>query len=133
MVNTKVTLSGMSNFEQLKDNIATYEEHKPLSAEEIDLLITIAKDMTAVGTLPCTACRYCTDHCPQEINIPWLIELYNEQIYSKGGFIAPMALKALPESKRPSGCIGCKSCEAVCPQNIKISEMMADFSQRLKY
>ena len=129
----KVTLSGMSNFEQLKENIDTYETNTPLSKEEFDLLLSIAREMTSVGTLPCTSCRYCTDHCPQEINIPWLIELYNEQIYSNGGFIAPMALRALPEDKRPSGCIGCRSCEAVCPQNIKISEMMTDFSSRLKY
>ena len=129
----KVTLSGMSNFDQLKENIDTYETNTPLSKEEFDLLLSIAREMTSVGTLPCTSCRYCTDHCPQEINIPWLIELYNEQTYSNGGFIAPMALRALPEDKRPSGCIGCRSCEAVCPQNIKISEMMTDFSSRLKY
>ncbi len=129
----KVTLSGMSNFDQLKENISTYESNAPLSSEEFELLIEIAREMTSVGTLPCTSCRYCTDHCPQEINIPWLIELYNEQVYSKGGFIAPMALRALPEEKRPSGCVGCRSCEAVCPQNIKISEMMTDFASRLKY
>ena len=48
-----------------------------------------------------------------------------------GGFIAPMALAAIPEDKRPNACIGCRSCEAVCPQQIKISEAMADFSRML--
>ena len=129
----KVTLSGMSNFDQLRENINTYKEKKPLSEEEFNLLIDIAKEMTAVGTLPCTACRYCTEKCPQEINIPWLIELYNSYKYTGRDFIAPPALRAYPEDKRPSGCIGCQSCEAVCPQNIKISEVMAELASKLKY
>lgn len=128
----KLTLSGMSNFEQVKENIATYEEPKPLSENEMNALSEISKAMISKKTLPCTACRYCTTHCPMELNIPWLIELYNEHVYSNGGFITPMALSALPENKMPSACLGCRACEAVCPQNIKISEMMSDFASRIK-
>ncbi len=127
-----VTLSGMSNFQQLKENIETYAEEKPLNETEQNTLFAIAKAMTSKEALPCTACRYCTTHCPMELDIPWLIELYNEHIYSGGGFIAPMAIRALEESKLPSACIGCRACEAVCPQTIKISEMMADFAEKLK-
>ncbi len=122
-----VTLSGMSSFEQLKENIATFETAEPLNDEEFSVLLSFAKEMTMEKKLPCTSCRYCTTHCPQGLNIPWLIELYNEHTYSNGGFIAPMALGALEKNKLPSACIGCKACEAVCPQNIKISEMMSDF------
>ena len=125
-----VTLSGMSNAEQMKENIATYETEKPLNEEECKTLLSIADGMMA-GKLPCTACHYCTSHCPMELDIPHLIELYNEHSFTGGGFIAPMALSALPEDKKPSACIGCRSCEAVCPQQIKISEMMADFAARL--
>ncbi len=128
-----VTLSGMSNFSQIKENIDTYEENVVMSKEEIDALLDIAKDMTSKKTLPCTGCRYCTTYCPMELNIPWFIELYNEHIYSGGGFIAPMALDAMEDGKRPSDCIGCQACEAVCPQNIKISEMMADFTANIKW
>lgn len=128
----KMTLSGMSNFEQIKQNIDTYSNSKPLTDKETEELFAIAAEMTAKTALPCTSCRYCTEHCPQELDIPRLIELYNEHIYSGGGFIAPMALGALSEDKKPSACIGCRSCEEVCPQNIKISEMMADFSSKLK-
>lgn len=128
----KLTLSGMSNFEQVKENIATYEEPKPLSENEMNALSEISKAMISKKTLPCTACRYCTTHCPMKLNIPWLIELYNEHVYSNGGFITPMALSALPENKMPSACLGCRACEAVCPQNIKISEMMSDFASRIK-
>lgn len=127
-----MTLSGMSNFRQLKENIATYEAAAPLSDTEMAALMDIAREMTSKKTLPCTGCRYCTTHCPQELNIPWLIQLYNEHIYSGGGFIAPMAMGSLDDSKKPAACLGCKACEAVCPQNIKISEMMADFADKLK-
>ncbi len=127
-----VTLSGMSNFEQLKENIATYEKAEPLTKEEVQTLFAMGKQMTTKNALPCTSCRYCTSHCPQELNIPWLIELYNEHIYSGGGFIAPMAISALSKEKLPSACLGCGACEAVCPQNIKISQMMEDFAEKLK-
>ena len=127
-----MTLSGMSNFEQLKENIGTYETEEPLSKVETKKLFEVAAAMTAKSTLPCTGCRYCTSHCPMELGIPELIELYNEHVYSGGGFLAPMAIVALPEEKKPSACLGCRACEAVCPQNIKISEMMSDFVERLK-
>lgn len=127
----KVTLSGMSNFEQLKENIAVYEEAKPLSDKEMTALAAVAAEMINGGTVPCTACHYCTSHCPQGLDIPNLLELYNEHRLTGGGFIAPMALGAVPRDKQPSACIGCRSCEAVCPQQIKISEALADFNKML--
>ncbi len=127
-----VTLSGMSNMEQLKDNIKTFEADKPLNDKEKETLLAIAEEMTRKDSLPCTGCRYCTSHCPQGLDIPELINLYNEHCLTGGGFIAPMALSAYPDDKKPSACIGCRSCEAVCPQQIKISEAMSDFSARLK-
>lgn len=128
----KVTLSGMSNGQQLKENIQTYEEEKPLNKKEMHALLDIAEDMVRKIVLPCTACHYCVSHCPQGLDIPGLLSLYNEHCFTRGGFIAPMALSAVPEEKQPSACIGCRSCEAVCPQQIKISEAMADFTKRLK-
>lgn len=127
----KVVLSGMSNMEQLKANIHTYEEDKPLSEEEMKNLLAIADSMLEKKVLPCTACHYCVSHCPQELDIPELLNLYNEHCFTEGGFIAPMALSSYPEEKKPSACIGCRSCEAVCPQQIKISEAMADFAEKL--
>ncbi|MBO5037792.1 MAG: aldo/keto reductase [Clostridia bacterium] len=126
----KVTLSGMSNFDQLKKNIETYQTEKPLSEDEFNALLGIAKDMTAKTTVPCTACRYCVDHCPQQLDIPKLLSLYNEHSYTGGGFIAPMVMSTLPDDKKPSACLGCGSCEAVCPQQIKISEALADFASK---
>lgn len=127
----KMVLSGMSNMEQLQDNIHTYETDKPLTDEEMKALLGIAEEMVKKDSLPCTACHYCVSHCPKGLNIPELIELYNEHCFTGGGFIAPMALMAVPKEKLPSACVGCKSCEAVCPQQLKISAAMADFAQKL--
>ena len=124
-------LSGMSDDRQLIDNLKTFAEDRKLDEKEMTALLGIADRMTAAGTVPCTACHYCVSHCPQSLNIPELISLYNEHAYTGGGFIAPMALSALPEDKRPQSCIGCRSCEQVCPQQIRISEVMSDFSARL--
>ena len=127
-----MVLSGMSDLPQMKENIATFSEDKPLSKEELDALVGIADDMVQGGILPCTACRYCTSYCPQGLDIPRLLALYNEHTFTGGGFLAPMAVEALPEDKRPSACVACRSCEAVCPQQIKISEAMAAFDKLLQ-
>ncbi len=127
-----VILSGMSDMAQVKDNIKTFAEDKPLNDAEMRTLFGIADRMTGRTKLPCTACRYCTSHCPKELDIPELIKLYNEHIFTGGGFIAPMALLSYADDKKPDSCVGCKSCEKVCPQGIKISEMMTDFTKRLK-
>jgi len=124
-------LSGMSSEEQLEKNLATFADDRKLTDAEMKALMGIADRMLSVGTVPCTACHYCVSHCPQGLDIPHLISLYNEHAYTGGGFIAPMALSALPEDKRPQACLGCRSCEQVCPQQIKISEVMADFSAKL--
>ena len=127
----KVILSGMSNEEQMRENLRTFETDEPLTPEESTALLSLAADMTRRTALPCTACSYCVSHCPKGLNIPWLLELYNEHVFTGGGFIAPMALRSVPEDKKPSACIGCRSCEKVCPQQIRISEAMKDFSARL--
>lgn len=127
----KVILSGMSNIGQLKKNVHTFEEESPLNPKEMETILEIADGMIRKIALPCTACRYCTSHCPQGLDIPALLALYNEHCFTKGGFLAPMALSALPKEKQPGACIACKGCESVCPQQIKISEAMADFTKKL--
>jgi len=126
-----VILSGMSNQEQLEKNLQTFAEDRPLSKTEMKALMTVADQMLSRGTVSCTACHYCVSHCPMGLDIPRLLSLYNEHAYTGGGFIAPMALRALPADKLPSACLKCRSCEKVCPQQIKISEVLADFSQKL--
>ena len=104
----------MSNMEQLKANIHTYEEDKPLSEEEMKNLLGIADSMLEKKGLPCTACHYCVSHCPQELDIPGLLSLYNEHCFTEGGFIAPMYLSSDPVEQRPRAVVDCGSGEAGC-------------------
>lgn len=127
----KVILSGMSSMEQLMQNIKTFEEDKPLNEDEMNCILDIANDMLKGNILSCTSCRYCTTHCPKGLNIPELLALYNEHTFTGGGFLAPMKISSLPDDKKPSACIGCKACEAVCPQQLKIAEAMSNFSSLL--
>lgn len=125
-------LSGMSNLEQLKANIKTFETDAPVSDEEREALFKIAKDMMPPEVLPCTACRYCTKYCPKELDIPGFIELYNEEMLSGYHFRTPMVINALPFEKQPQNCSHCQMCESVCPQNLKVSKMMIDLSDRVR-
>ena len=128
----KVTLSGMSNMEQLEANIKTYEDNRPLNDTEMKLILGIADDMISKNTVPCTGCHYCVSKCPKHLDIPGLIRLYNEAIIAgSGDFIAPMALAAIDKDKQPECCIGCKSCEKVCPQTIHISEELKKFVRKM--
>lgn len=127
-----VTLSGMSNMQQLKDNIATYEECKPLNDSEMELILGIADDMIKKTTVPCTGCHYCVSKCPKELDIPFLLKLYNEaMVAGAGDFIAPMALASVDADKQPECCINCHSCEKVCPQTIHIPEELKKFATKM--
>ena len=130
-----VILSGMSNMEQLKDNIDFFDEKKTISDDDLAALLTAAHfDVTSKksGTVPCTSCRYCMSKCPQELEIPKILELYNEHAYSEGGFIGEMGVAALEEGHKPWDCIACGACAKVCPQQIDIPGTMAKFTEFLK-
>ena len=126
--NISVVLSGMSNMEQMIDNVATFDHLDLLSEEEEKTVLDIAEHLK--DSVPCTACRYCCDGCPMELNIPYLISKYNEVKVGAGGNVA-MQLDALPEDKLPSACIGCGTCAAICPQKIDIPGVMSSFSEVL--
>ncbi len=127
-----VTLSGMSNMDQLKANVKTYEENKPLSDDEMKLILGIADEMIERTAVPCTACHYCVPHCPMKLDIPFLLKLYNEAMADgSGSFIAPMALASLDADKQPESCINCHSCEKVCPQTIHIPEELKKFAVKM--
>lgn len=131
MPEVTVVLSGSSNMEQMRQNIAICEEDRPLDGKEMEGLLSLARNMVDEKSAPCTACKYCLSHCPKGIDIPRMIELYNEHVFTGGGFIAPMALAAVPADRQPSACIGCGKCADVCPQQIDIPGIMKDFAQKL--
>lgn len=121
--NVTVTLSGMSNMAQMEDNIKTYLEEKPLSGEEHRVLEEIAAGM--LDSIPCTGCRYCCDGCPMGLEIPMLLDIYNDLRFSPA-FTVAMRMEALPKEKSPAACIGCGACQQMCPQGIQIPELLKE-------
>lgn len=126
--NVKMILSGMTRMEDLKDNIRTFSEGEPLRSEEIALLMELAEQMK--DSLPCTACRYCCDGCPQGLDIPMLLEAYNELRFALSPVVRGR-LDLLPAEQRPEACIGCGKCMKICPQNIDIPAAMRDLVGKL--
>ena len=124
-------LSGMTHEDQMRDNIATFTHFEPLNDEERKAIEDVTAAMLNIPLIGCTACRYCTTHCPQGLDIPRILSLYNEHSYSGGGFIAPMALAAFEKDKLPSACVGCGSCAKVCPQQIDIPGIMKKFTEMI--
>ena len=127
--NVTMVLSGMSNMAQMEDNVKTFSEEKPLTPEEVGLLLEIAEGMK--DSVPCTACRYCCDGCPKGLDIPGFIRTYNE-LRVVPTTNAVMRIEFMPEDKQPSACIACGKCARICPQNIHIPEVMKDLSERIR-
>lgn len=127
--NVQMILSGMSSMEQMMDNVKTFSEARPLSGEETALLLDIAEGMK--DSVPCTACRYCCDGCPVGLDIPWLLNAYNEMRVAPAINVA-MRIEFLPEEQKPSACIACGKCARSCPQNIDIPGAMKDFTEKLR-
>ncbi len=115
-----MVLSGMSDLAQMADNIATMGDFKPLSPAEHEMIGRVRTIYQAQHRVPCTACRYCTDGCPAGIPIPDVFAAFNDKRQEKEGAEAAYAALAQPAS----ACVGCGQCEAVCPQHLKIRELL---------
>ena len=122
----KVILSGMNEVFQVEDNLRTFREEWPLTARERSLLLDIAENLKK--GVPCTACRYCCEGCPIGLDIPYLLECYND--YKFAETLPPsMRLDALDEEKKPAACIGCGQCSHACPQQIDVPAALAELAQ----
>ena len=123
-----VVLSGMSNLEQLEDNLSYMKEFAPLSKEEFELVFQVAKFIKEKETIPCTSCSYCVDGCPMNIPIPKYFALIN--LLSKFGESQREEAERRYQNAlqrgygKASDCIGCGQCESHCPQHIEIREML---------
>ena len=116
-------LSGMSNEEQLNDNVSYMEDFQPLTDSERQVVAKAVEILNNTPTIPCTACKYCVDGCPQKINIPGVFSamnnftLYNNLPGAKGSY-----QNAVKDGGKAGDCIQCGNCEAHCPQHIQIIE-----------
>ncbi len=126
--NVAVVLSGMTTMEQLKENLQTFSRPDPTTDAERELLQRAVATM--IDMVPCTACRYCCEDCPQSLDIPKLISMYNEV-----GFDNPFTLKftldAMKENELPAACVACGACTRLCPQGIDIPGVMKRFASAL--
>lgn len=117
-----MVLSGMSNEEQMADNLNTMTDFVPLTEEEHKRIEKVRTIFQAQHKIPCTACRYCTDGCPAGIPIPDLFDCMNRKLAGEG---EPDKVYAQVENNA-SACIGCGQCEEACPQNLQIRELLKE-------
>lgn len=124
-------LSGMSNEEQMNDNLSTMSDFKPLNDEEYDLIKKVIKKILSFPTIPCTACRYCVPGCPMRINIPDLFTAYNSaKTYGTNRrYDTYYKNHSSGENNPASACIECGQCEGVCPQHLSIIDYLKEVSK----
>ena len=124
--NIRMILSGMNEVFQVTDNLNTFEQYKPLSEAERETLFDIAEGMKK--GVPCTGCRYCCAGCPMGLNIPYLLECYNDYKYEATN-TASVRLDGLDDDKKPACCIGCGQCSHACTQGIDVPKALAELAE----
>jgi len=129
----RMVLSGMSNLEQLQDNTSYMKDFVPLSETEHEAINQVREIFRAMNLIPCTTCRYCTDGCPKHISIPdlfacinakkqyrdWNADYYYHNVHTKN-------------AGKASECIKCGKCEQICPQHLKIRELLAEVAEEFE-
>lgn len=118
-----MVLSGMSTMEQMEDNVSFMRDFKPLNADEREAVEKVCAIIRNQGLIPCTACRYCTEVCPQGIAIPELFAAMNAKRQNQ----TPPPIDAA----MPADCIKCGKCEKICPQNLNIRQLLVVAGEEL--
>lgn len=114
-------LSGMSDQAQLEDNVKTLADFQPLSGKERDILQRVVEILDNIPLIPCTACKYCVDDCPQKIDIPSILSTSNQYtLYNNLPGSQRQYGFATNKKGKASDCIACGACEGICPQHISI-------------
>ena len=128
-----MVLSGMSNLQQMQDNLSFMADFTPLTETELAAVKQVRAIFQSKHLVPCTACRYCTDGCPQNIAIPdlfaclnakkafhdWNADYYYNSVYTVN-------------NGKASDCIKCGKCEKACPQHLEIRKLLAEVSEEFE-
>jgi predicted aldo/keto reductase-like oxidoreductase len=132
--NVMVVLSGMSNWEQMSDNLSYMGNGRftPLSENEQGCIVNAQEALRTIDRIQCTACRYCTGGCPMQINIPDIFKSMN--IYKMYGNLdrARSRYKMNLKGSAPSACIKCGQCEGACPQHLPIISLLEKCKEEMK-
>ncbi len=121
-----MVLSGMSDLDQMQDNIGFMKSFQPLNEEEQDAVKKVAAIFRNQGLIPCTNCRYCTEVCPQAVAIPDLFACLNAKRQEQNTDIHTIA------GGMPTDCVKCGKCEKICPQNLNIRELLTVVAEEFK-
>lgn len=130
--NVITVLSGMSNLQQMKENIATFEKFEPVTEKQDEQIKDVVKIVQSQGEINCTACKYCMEVCPLGINIPAAFSLYNQYKSTQNKLLFSIYYDSLSENERPDKCIKCGLCNKNCPQNLNIPELLAKIDEEYK-
>lgn len=122
-------LSGMSDLEQIKDNISYMKEFKPLEQKEYEAINKVTKILDKLGGIPCTGCRYCVPECPKKISIPDLFSCYNAKVQFNDWNSSYYYDIHTKSGNKASECLKCGKCEGVCPQHIEIRKHLEEVTK----
>lgn len=125
-------LSGMSNLEQMKDNLSYMKNFKPLSDEERAVILKAQAALNGDRSIPCTGCHYCTDGCPKNIPIPEIFHVANTQRGNEAFRGRREYTIATTAKGRASDCIECGQCEGACPQQIEVIKRLKECAERFE-
>lgn len=128
-------LSGMSNLQQLKENVDTFVNYREITPEEEKVGQELAHIIQSGGAISCTACRYCMEVCPRGINIPAIFGLYNMykgSTAANAAFMFVYNYNALKEEQRADKCIECRLCIKNCPQDLQIPKLLKEVDKTVK-
>ena len=134
--NVALVLSGMSNMEQLLDNLSYMDELVPLNEEENALIRKAVEIINSTIEIPCTGCSYCTDGCPMNIAIPKYFSLYNadkQEIKTKSWMPQQEYYSRLTGTfGKASDCVACGQCEDVCPQHLPVIDYLQKVAEHFE-
>ena len=127
-----MVLSGMSNLEQMKDNLSYMKDFKPLDEKELAAVNKVCEVFRSMNAIPCTACRYCVAGCPKHISIPDLFALMNsKKIYHDWNADYYYHQVHTKNKGKASDCIKCGKCEKACPQHLPIRSLLEEVKKEL--